>query len=54
MKKEETKSASEKLELRREVTVWGSYMWGYADVGADIYAALGMGACNEQALREIL
>lgn len=32
----------QKLELRREVTVWGSYMWGYADVGADIYAALGL------------
>ncbi|MCL5264470.1 MAG: APC family permease [Chloroflexi bacterium] len=32
----------EKLELRRDVTVWGSYMWGYADVGADIYAALGL------------
>src|SRR5512137_1959291 len=31
-----------KLELRRNVTVWGSYMWGYADVGADIYAALGL------------
>ncbi len=29
-------------ELRREVTVWGSYMWGYADVGADIYVALGL------------
>jgi len=28
--------------LRREVTVWGSYMWGYADVGADIYVALGL------------
>ena len=38
----------EKLELRRDVTVWGSYMWGYADVGADIYAALGlvMGAAH--------
>ncbi|MDN5345264.1 MAG: basic amino acid/polyamine antiporter, family [Clostridia bacterium] len=35
-------AATEKLELRREVTVWGSYMWGYADVGADIYAALGL------------
>ncbi|TYL12347.1 hypothetical protein MOLA_03570 [Moorella thermoacetica] len=35
-------TATEKLELRREVTVWGSYMWGYADVGADIYAALGL------------
>lgn len=32
----------EKLELRRNVTVWGSFMWGYADVGADIYAALGL------------
>jgi APA family basic amino acid/polyamine antiporter len=30
------------LDLRREVTIWGSYMWGYADVGADIYAALGL------------
>ncbi len=29
-------------ELRRDVTVWGSYMWGYADVGADIYTALGI------------
>src|SRR2546427_4440890 len=29
-------------ELRREVSVWGSYMWGYADVGADIYTALGI------------
>jgi APA family basic amino acid/polyamine antiporter len=32
----------EKLELRRDVTVWGSFMWGYADVGADIYVALGL------------
>jgi len=31
-----------KAELRRDVTVWGSFMWGYADVGADIYAALGL------------
>lgn len=28
--------------LRREVTIWGSYTWGYADVGADIYVALGL------------
>jgi APA family basic amino acid/polyamine antiporter len=34
--------AVQKLELRRDVTIWGSYMWGYADVGADIYAALGI------------
>src|ERR1700694_3348085 len=39
-------------ELRRAVTIWGSYSWGYADVGADIYVALGlvlgaaMGAAN--------
>ena len=54
METEAPKPASEKLELRRDVTVWGSYMWGYADVGADIYAALEMGACSEQALREML
>jgi APA family basic amino acid/polyamine antiporter len=37
-----TPSAPERVELRRDVTVWGSFMWGYADVGADIYAALGL------------
>ncbi len=34
--------AGQKLELRRDVTVWGSYMWGFADVGADTYVALGL------------
>lgn len=34
--------AQDQLSLRRDVTVWGSYMWGYADVGADIYTALGL------------
>jgi APA family basic amino acid/polyamine antiporter len=29
-------------ELRRSVTPWGSYSWGYADVGADIFVALGL------------
>jgi basic amino acid/polyamine antiporter, APA family len=29
-------------ELRRDVSLWGSYTWGYADVGADIYVALGL------------
>ncbi|MBC5824618.1 MAG: amino acid permease [Candidatus Eremiobacteraeota bacterium] len=29
-------------DLRRGVTMWGSYSWGYADVGADIYVALGL------------
>ncbi|HVP90579.1 MAG TPA: APC family permease [Terriglobales bacterium] len=24
------------------MTIWGSFMWGYADVGADIYVALGL------------
>lgn len=37
-----TPDTGESLELRRDVTVWGSFMWGYADVGADIYAALGL------------
>ena len=32
----------EKVGLRRDVTIWGSYTWGYADVGADIYVALGL------------
>jgi APA family basic amino acid/polyamine antiporter len=35
-------ASAERIELRRDVTIWGSYMWGYADVGADIYAALGI------------
>jgi APA family basic amino acid/polyamine antiporter len=29
-------------QLRRSVTPWGSYSWGYADVGADIFVALGL------------
>jgi APA family basic amino acid/polyamine antiporter len=28
--------------LHRSVGPWGSYTWGYADVGADIYVALGL------------
>lgn len=35
-------SAESPGRLRRDVTVWGSFMWGYADVGADIYTALGL------------
>jgi basic amino acid/polyamine antiporter, APA family len=31
-----------KHELRRNVSVWGSYMWGFADVGADTYVAIGL------------
>lgn len=37
-----TESTIKSSELRRDVSVWGSYMWGYADVGADIYVALGI------------
>ena len=40
--KEIKPQVSEKTELRRDVTVWGSFMWGYADVGADVYVALGL------------
>jgi APA family basic amino acid/polyamine antiporter len=39
-----------KIALRRDVTVWGSYTWGYADVGADIYAALGLVIAASQGL----
>ena len=43
----ETNSAAaevpqENLGLRRAVGVWGSFTWGYADVGADVYVALGI------------
>jgi APA family basic amino acid/polyamine antiporter len=34
--------AQESHSLRRAVGVWGSYTWGYADVGADVYVALGI------------
>jgi APA family basic amino acid/polyamine antiporter len=37
-----TSGAATSHELRRDVSVWGSFMWGYADVGADIYVALGL------------
>src|SRR5579864_3936611 len=46
------RAVAERGELRRAVNTWGSYSWGYADVGADIYVALGlvvgaaMGAAN--------
>jgi len=33
--------AKSQADLRRAVTTWGSYSWGYADIGADIYVALG-------------
>lgn len=40
--KETAPPETSKTELRRDVTVWGSFMWGYADVGANIYLALGL------------
>jgi APA family basic amino acid/polyamine antiporter len=39
---EERESSFTKVKLRREVTVWGSFCWGYADVSADVYVALGL------------
>src|SRR3972149_3627284 len=34
--------ATQPSELRRDVTVWGSYMWGFAFVGANTFVALGL------------
>jgi APA family basic amino acid/polyamine antiporter len=46
-------SAIAQPELRREVKTWGSYAWGYADVGADIYVALGLVFATAQGLVNI-
>jgi len=35
-------SQEPKVKLRRQINVWGSFCWGYADVGADVYVALGL------------
>jgi APA family basic amino acid/polyamine antiporter len=35
-------ASSAKPELRRSVTPWGSFSWGYSDVGADIFVGLGL------------
>jgi APA family basic amino acid/polyamine antiporter len=35
-------STSSKPGLRRSVTPWGSFSWGYSDVGADIFVGLGL------------
>jgi basic amino acid/polyamine antiporter, APA family len=34
--------AAEEPQLRRAVTPWGSFSWGYSDVGADIFVGLGL------------
>jgi APA family basic amino acid/polyamine antiporter len=36
------KATSPEPELRRSVTPWGSFSWGYSDVGADIFVGLGL------------
>jgi APA family basic amino acid/polyamine antiporter len=36
------KHAGSEHRLRRAVGPWGSFTWGYADVGADVYVALGL------------
>lgn len=36
--------------LRRAVGTWGSFTWGYADVGADVYVALGLVAGYAQGM----
>ena len=35
-------TAKAKPTLRRSVTPWGSFSWGYSDVGADIFVGLGL------------
>jgi APA family basic amino acid/polyamine antiporter len=40
-------------ELRREVKTWGSFTWGYADVGADVYVALGLVMATAEGLANI-
>ncbi len=35
-------SSTSNPELRRSVTPWGSFSWGYSDVGADIFVGLGL------------
>ena len=35
-------AAVEEPSLRRSVTPWGSFSWGYSDVGADIFVGLGL------------
>jgi basic amino acid/polyamine antiporter, APA family len=38
----EARPKSPEPELRRSVTAWGSFSWGYSDVGADIFVGLGL------------
>jgi APA family basic amino acid/polyamine antiporter len=36
------KPQAAEVSLRRSVTPWGSFSWGYSDVGADIFVGLGL------------
>jgi len=48
-----TTAADEDHQLRREITSWGSFTWGYADVGADIYVALGLVMATAEGLANV-
>src|SRR5438105_4857783 len=40
-------------QLRRQITTWGSFTWGYADVGADVYVALGLVLATAEGLANL-
>lgn len=44
---------TQETRLRRAVGPWGSYTWGYADVGADIYVALGLVIATAEGLANV-
>src|SRR5579884_3180076 len=46
-------AAGQEQTLRRAVGPWGSYTWGYADVGADVYVALGLVMAAAQGLTNV-
>ena len=46
-------AAEGEQQLRREITSWGSFTWGYADVGADIYVALGLVMATAEGLANV-
>lgn len=48
-----TISGEHEVSLRRAVSPWGSYTWGYADVGADVYVALGLVMAAAQGLTNV-
>lgn len=49
----EVQAGPAKHQLRRAVGPWGSYSWGYADVGADIYVALGLVVASAEGFANI-